>query len=201
MKSLEINKIELQLALKEQGEFDYVVVDPFIMPGEKLLKKFNIRKTITTTTTFGLNNAVVLDMAKYLGQTPGTIQGMMESFKNAKSKFYEVGQEFGINFPVNPIELLVGADTDLKIVFTSKYFQPHLESFNDTYKFVGPSIFDRHDVEDFKIENSHNKNSIFISLGTIATENKKFYLDCFKALGSRDDLNVIMTIGNKIDVK
>lgn len=199
-KNLEINKIELELALKEQGEFDYVVVDPFIMPGEKLLKKFNIKKTITTTTTFGLSKNVLLDMGKYLIKNVDTIHVIEERLKNIKSKFIEVEKEFGIHFSPNPIELLIGDNTDLKIVFTSKYFQPHVKDFDSTYKFVGPSIYDRHDLGNFKVEKIDSKKLIFISLGTIANENTNFYKECFKALGNRDDLNIIMSIGNKVNI-
>ena len=125
----------------------------------------------------------------------------MENFKNIKPKFDEFGKQFGIKFSSNPIEVLMGANTDLKIVFTSKYYQPHSESFDNTYKFVGPSIFDRHELENFKIENINNKKLIFISLGTIENKNKEFYEDCFEALGVRNDLNVIMSIGKRIDIK
>lgn len=198
---LEINKLELELALKEQGEFDYVVVDPFIVPGEKLLKKFNIKKVITTTTTFALNKKVLWDMYKYMdGQNTKILQEVEKNFKNIKTKFNEVGRKFGIKFPSSPIEILAGMDSDLKIVFTSKYYQPYSENFDDTFKFVGPSIFNRHELENFNIENMNNKKVVFISLGTIANNNKKFYNDCFEALGSRKDLNVIMSIGNKVSI-
>lgn len=65
---LDTNRTLLELALKEEDEFDYVVVDPFIIPGEKLLNKLNIRKTISTTTTFGLGKEVVSDMEELLKQ-------------------------------------------------------------------------------------------------------------------------------------
>jgi len=33
--------------------------------------------------------------------------------------------------------------SDLNIVYTSRYFQPCAETFDDTYQFVGPSMADR----------------------------------------------------------
>lgn len=200
-KNLAINEIELELAMKEQGNFDYVVVDPFIMPSEKLLKKFNIKKTITTITTFALNKDIFFDMEKSFEDNNDTIEKIMGKFEEIKLKYEEVGEKLGIKFFSNPLENLIGFDTDLKIVFTSRYFQPYEESFNNTYKFVGPSIFERVELEKFKLGNLDNRKLIYISLGTIANGNKEFYQKCFKALGDRNDLKVIISIGNTINTK
>ena len=125
---------------------------------------------------------------------------MVKNFEKARPEFEKLGEEFGIDFPENPMELLLGAKNDMTIVFTSKYYQPNAELFDDTYKFVGPSIFDRHELEDFKIDNPENKKIIYISLGTVANDNLQFYKNCFEALGSRKDLIVIMSAGKKIDI-
>lgn len=52
---------------------------------------------------------------------------------------------------------------------------------------------------DFKIEKSNNKKLLLISLGTMANENLDFYKNCFEALGSRNDIDIIMSIGKRIN--
>lgn len=200
-KNLEINEIELELAMRETGNFDYVVVDPFIMPGQKLLEKFNIKKTITTVTTFALSKEIIYDMEKSFNRDTNVIKKMEDNLKEIKGKYDKVGQKFGVKFSLNPLENLIGYDTDLKIVFTSELFQPYSKSFDSTYKFVGPSIIDRHELNDFKINNEDNRKLMYISLGTVANENKEFYKNCFEALGDRKDLKVIISIGDRVSIE
>ena len=197
---LKIFKNILNLAIEQEGEFDYIVVDPFIRPGTKILEKFKVKKVITISTTFAINKEFSERILKSMSQDKSTIDKMTENFIKLKPEFEKLGKEFGISFPEKPIELITGVKNDLTIVFTSKYYQPNAEVFDETYKFVGPSIFDRRELEDFKIENSKNKKIVYISLGTIANTNIEFYKNCFKALGSREDLMVIMSVGKKINI-
>ena len=197
---LKIFKNILNLAIEQEGEFDYIVVDPFIRPGTKIVEKFKVKKVITISTTFAINKEFSERILKSMSQDKSTIDKMTENFIKLKPEFEKLRKEFGISFPEKPIELITGVKNDLTIVFTSKYYQPNAEVFDETYKFVGPSIFDRRELEDFKIENSKNKKIVYISLGTIANTNIEFYKNCFKALGSREDLMVIMSVGKKINI-
>ena len=197
---LKIFKNILNLAIEQEGEFDYIVVDPFIRPGTKIVEKFKVKKVITISTTFAINEEFSERILKSMSQDKSTIDKMTENFIKLKPEFEKLGKEFSISFPEKPIELITGVKNDLTIVFTSKYYQPNAEVFDETYKFVGPSIFDRRELEDFKIENSKNKKIVYISLGTIANTNIEFYKNCFKALGSREDLMVIMSVGKKINI-
>ena len=197
---LKIFKNILNLAIEQEGEFDYIVVDPFIRPGTKIVEKFKVKKVITISTTFAINKEFSERILKSMSQDKSTIDKMTENFIKLKPEFEKLGKEFSISFPEKPIELITGVKNDLTIVFTSKYYQPNAEVFDETYKFVGPSIFDRRELEDFKIENSKNKKIVYISLGTIANTNIEFYKNCFKALGSREDLMVIMSVGKKINI-
>ena len=197
---LKIFKNILNLAIEQEGDFDYIVVDPFIRPGTKIVEKFKVKKVITISTTFAINKEFSERILKSMSQDKSTIDKMTENFIKLKPEFEKLGKEFSISFPEKPIELITGVKNDLTIVFTSKYYQPNAEVFDETYKFVGPSIFDRRELEDFKIENSKNKKIVYISLGTIANTNIEFYKNCFKALGSREDLMVIMSVGKKINI-
>ncbi len=87
----------------------------------------------------------------------------------------------------------------LNIVYTSRYFQPVAENFDDSFKFVGHSINPRNDSTDFPFDELTGKTLIYISLGTVVNEQADFYHACFDAFGNRDQ-QVILSIGGRVDV-
>lgn len=197
---MNMNKDIVGIALKEETNYDYLVCDPIIFAGEKLKKKLNIKKTISTLTTFAMCDEIV----KYFVQAKNEEdkQEFLAFFEKMKPEMAKLKEDYGIELPNSMEEIILGYNVDLNLVFTSKYYQPYTNKFDDKkFAFVGPSIFDRKELENFKIDNPDNKKVVFISLGTVANQNLKFYKDCLKALGSRDDLIVVMSIGKRIDIK
>ena len=183
---MNMNKDIVGLALKEETSYDYLVCDPIIFAGEKLKKKLNIKKTISTLTTFAMCDEIV----KYFVQAKNEEdkQEFLAFFEKMKPEMAKLKEDYGIELPNSMEEIILGYNVDLNLVFTSKYYQPYTNKFDDKkFAFVGPSIFDRKELENFKIDNPDNKKVVFISLGTVANQNLKFYKDCLKALGSRDD--------------
>ncbi len=51
---------------------------------------------------------------------------------------------------------------DITIVYTSKQYQPYAHTFDESYKFVGPSIAPRKDVESFPLKFSKKEASPFL---------------------------------------
>ncbi len=180
------NELIVETAMGESGTFDYLVYDEGISVNKELLEKFNIKKVIALSTAFAMNEKImdeIVNDLKAINIIPDDEKSSGEILKFAEDFFS-------------------GKYADLNVVFTSKYYQPYGDEFDDNkYKFVGPSIINRQEVKEFKIENPDNKKLVFVSLGTIVNQNIKFYKDCFEALGSRDDLIVIMSVGKKIDIK
>ena len=85
-------------------------------------------------------------------------------------------------------------DTDT-IVYTSKEFQPMVETFSSKYSFVGPS------VSKLIIEPKERKRKlIYISLGTINNKNVSFYKNCINAFKD-SDVDVIMSVGRSTDIE
>ena len=178
------NDLVMEAAMSESGTFDYLVYDEGVNVDKEIIEKFNIKKVIGLSTAFAMNSRIFREVVNNFKIGDTVIKLDEETLNNMEKAF--IGNPY----------------TDLNIVFTSKYYQPDGEEFDDNkYKFVGPSIINRQEVDEFKIENPDNKKVVFISLGTIANKNIKFYKDCFEALGSRDDLIVVMSIGKKVDIK
>ena len=193
-KFIKINKLTIDTAMQQTGEFDYLVVDNFVYVDTRIIEKFNVKKVIGSITTFALNNQLIADLFNNFHSDVSII----DAFKELKDDLIEMR----IDPTSNPIFHVINKDrADLKVVFTSKYYQPYADEFDETFKFVGPSVANRHELEDFKIEDMDNKKVIYASLGTVANANLDFYKNCFEALGSRDDIMVVMSIGNRINIE
>lgn len=85
----------------------------------------------------------------------------------------------------------------LTIVYTTKEFQPFGDTFDKTYKFVGPSITSRITQNHFDFSEIKEKRVIYISLGTVFNRATDFYKLCFEAFRNSDH-TIVMSIGNQI---
>jgi MGT family glycosyltransferase len=83
----------------------------------------------------------------------------------------------------------------LTVVYTSKRFQPGGESFDESYKFVGPSIAPRAQNE-FDYSPLDTDNLIYISLGTVFNQVVDFYKLCFEAF-AHTKYSVILSVGRR----
>lgn len=198
-KVINMNKNINIIALKETQNYDYIVCDPMIFPSEKLKKKLNIKKTISTFTTFAICDEIVKQVI--YSKNEKEHNEYLEYLSNLKNELSYLKQTYAIDIPDSMEKIYLGCKADLSLVFTSKDYQPYIDKFDDKqYKFIGPSITTRKDLQNFKIENPNNKKIIYISLGTVANQNLNFYKNCLEAFGNRDDLLNIMCIGNNINI-
>jgi MGT family glycosyltransferase len=86
----------------------------------------------------------------------------------------------------------------LNVVYTSREFQPRAGLFDDTYRFVGPSVASRGDEEDLARELGDDP-IIYVALGTIFNDSLQFYRTCLEALAGMKH-RVVMSVGRKIDI-
>ncbi|MEC0092257.1 macrolide family glycosyltransferase [Paenibacillus macquariensis] len=86
----------------------------------------------------------------------------------------------------------------LTIVYTSKCFQPDGESFDETFKFVGPS-FVPCSYDQFDFSHLDSDRVIYISLGTVFNQAMDFYKLCFAAF-SETRYTVILSVGRQIEI-
>ncbi|KPV56345.1 glycosyl transferase [Paenibacillus sp. A3] len=87
------------------------------------------------------------------------------------------------NVAVPAIEDITRQYGQLKVVFTSRDFQPDADKLDDSYIFTGPSITSRLDAPSFPLEKlrSHYDQVVYISMGSILTKDIEFYKLCFEA--------------------
>jgi len=88
-----------------------------------------------------------------------------------------------------------------KLILTSKLFHLRSENADDNCYFMGPYIEKRKKDENFKFQKDKNKKLIFISLGTIFNKNDNFYETCIEAFKDSEEYQVIMSVGQFINMK
>ncbi|WPC42713.1 macrolide family glycosyltransferase [Clostridium sp. JS66] len=184
----------LELVFNAKEKFDYIIYDSNFIIGNEVGRVLKI-PTICSITTFAANESIdVFDIFRYIRpniEKLSTNSVYMDFVKNLQEKY-------DIKFPSM---LMAAAGTGmLKVVYTSKYFQICGENFDESYKFIGPSIGDRNEDGSLSLEIDDKKKVIYISLGTIFNKSIEFYENCFKAFDNMDDVQIIMSIGKNIDV-
>lgn len=87
----------------------------------------------------------------------------------------------------------------MTIVYTTRRFQPEGESFDETYKFVGPSVVPRSN-DSFDFSHVDTEHLIYISLGTVFNQAADFYKLCFAAFADTK-YTVILSVGSRTRIE
>ncbi|MBW9173072.1 macrolide family glycosyltransferase [Clostridium estertheticum] len=183
----------LEIVVTTKEKFDYIIYDAVFIIGNELGRVLKI-PTICSITTFATNENtnIFSDLFRQVGPI---IQPILNS--SVYINFVKNLQEkYDIKFP--SITTAVGGTGTINIVYTSKYLQICGESFDESYKFIGPSIADRNENMSLSLE-ANDKKVIYIALGTIFNNSIEFYESCFKAFGDMN-VEIIMSVGKNIDV-
>lgn len=104
-------------------------------------------------------------------------------------------------YHVAPIDYvgLAASPKPLNIVLIPQAFQPAGSSFDERYVFVGPSIWPRYIGESFPIEQlKTEKPLLYISLGSIFTNQPLFFKTCFEAFADTP-WQVVLSHGRSVD--
>lgn len=166
---------------------DCIISDSICMWGKLFAIKLEI-PYVCSTTTFAMNKYTAKLMKQSLKEIFRMLRGMPRI--NRKIKLL---QEKGYKVK-NMISIIQNDNDTDTIVYTSKEFQPMVETFSEKYAFVGPSF---QVPEIAKIEKEYPL--IYISLGTVLNQNKHFYQNCIQALKDVE-CQVIMSVGEKTDI-
>ncbi|MED3652001.1 macrolide family glycosyltransferase [Heyndrickxia sporothermodurans] len=173
-----------------EGEhFDYIIHDSMFGCG-RLLAQILKLPAINSCTTFAQTEEAFDKMFEQLSDKIPA-----ETFNEFQRLTEMVKEKYSVEIR-SPYEVFCNP-ASLTIVYTIKEFQPFGEDFDQTYKFVGPSITSRLNQETFDIPAIKGKSPIYISLGTVVNQAIDFYKLCFKAFENTDH-SVIMSIGEKV---
>ncbi|NHM33921.1 macrolide family glycosyltransferase [Neobacillus terrae] len=175
-----------------EGEhFDYIIHDSMFGCGYLIAQILKL-PAINSCTSFAQSKTSFDKMLEQLSKTiPTEIVNEFQSLTEKVKEKYDVEIHSPYEVFCNP--------APLTIVYTTRMFQPFSEAFDQTYKFVGPSISSRSQQENFDLTVFKGKSPIYISLGTVFNQAIDFYKLCFKALGNTDH-TVVMSIGEKAQI-
>lgn len=87
----------------------------------------------------------------------------------------------------------------LNIVYTSKHMAPDIHHSEKTYKFVGPSLFFKNEKNDFPFDKLAGKKVVYISLGTLLSDEYSFFKNCIKAFSNKE-YYIVISIGFETDL-
>lgn len=177
-----------------KGErFDYMIHDSMFGCG-RLLAQILKLPAINSCTSFVQTKESFDHMLKqfYENVAAETVKPIDEKYKSLTAM---IRRKFDVDVQ-SPYEVFCNP-APLTLVYTTREFQPYGESFDHTYKFVGPSISLRFNQENFDISVIMEKKPIYISLGTVFNGSIDFYKLCCGAFESTEH-TIVMSIGNKI---
>ena len=175
---------------RELEEFkpDVVVSDSVCFWGKLFAKKLGI-PYVCSTTTFAFNQHSAQLMKPKAGELLRSLLGMPR-----------IGRKMALlrqhGYPVEKVTDLLQNDNETNaIVYTSRDFQPMAETFSERYAFVGPSVPEREEQVPVK-----SRPLVYVSLGTVMHDRKRFCKDCVAALA---DMNVdaVLSVGTAENLK
>ncbi len=171
--------------------FDYLVHSaPF--PLTKPVAQFLKVPTVSSL-------AVYAGLDAFMGKAPAPNGGLFSKNPRLsevlKQTRQELSERYGVDLPDNILGLLFNHG-DLNLVYTSSYFTANLTYFDDSYKFVGPPVYDRKEQVDFPFEQLTGKKVLYISLGTVfGSHSPKLYDIFFKGFEKWDGVVVMAAYG------
>ncbi|PEC82277.1 glycosyl transferase family 1 [Bacillus cereus] len=179
-----------------EGEhFDYMIHDSMFGCGRIIAQILNL-PAINSCASFAQDEKSFKQMLDHLSKNiPLEIQDRIHNdFQNLTKGIVE---KYSVEIN-SPYEVFCNP-ASLAIVYTIKEFQPLVDTFDETYKFVGPSLSAQVKNEDFDFTLIEEKSVVYISLGTVFNEALDFYKLCMKAF-ENSDYTIVMSIGNKTKI-
>ena len=142
---------------------------------------------VVSTSTFAFNQLSSGYMKNSLQETADMIFGLPRIV-------WELKKLKPCGYHVKNVLSLVQSDNDTdSVVYTSRRFQPYVESFSDHYAFVGPSVF-----SGVLPEKEKARPLVYIAMGTVINDRPDFYRKCIHALGNLQ-VDVILSCGDFVN--
>jgi len=181
--------------LQEEGErFDYLVHDSMFFSGRLVGQVLGI-PAISSTSTFALTEPMwekmVSGMTGMLDRA-ATPEETEQEKAHAEVKLRELKEQYGVRID-SWFELFYNP-AELTICYTSREFQMQADQFDDSVKFVGPSITPRLGDAEFPYHLLEEKPVVYVSMGTILNNNLDFFRLCMEAFADLE-VTVLLSIG------
>jgi MGT family glycosyltransferase len=172
-------------------QFDYLIHSA-AFPFTKVISHVLQIPTVSSLAIFaGMRNFVEKMDGPGFKAIPGT-EDLLKTYSDVAAS---IKAAYGVKLPDNIMGLLYNTG-DVNLVYTSKYFAPDVDFFDDSYKFVGPPIYQRKEDLDFPFDLLRGRRVIYVSLGTVfSTYDTGIYETFFKSFSTMDAI-IVMTAYN-----
>lgn len=178
----------------KRNEFDYIIHDSMFGCGRLLAQMLHLPAVNSCTSFAQTKQSFDFILNSISRQSPASINEQVES--EFEQMLATVNAKYGVELD-SAYDVFCNP-APLSIVYTTRQFQPHGESFDDTYKFVGPSISARESTDKWGLD-LEKKQVIYISLGTVIRDVIDFYKICFEALGDTE-YTMVASVGRHTDI-
>lgn len=171
----------------EDVKFDYIVHGAMCPFGNIIAQILNI-PSVSSFAIFATPKELIDNNKKLINYELIEKHPIMNTYKKISKKLEEI---YHIEMPDKLIDLLFNKG-DINIAYTSKYFVSNIDYYDDSFKFIGPPIYNRKENLDFPFEKLESKKVIYISLGTVFNNtNSKIYDIFFKSFADTDAVVVM----------
>jgi len=167
---------------------DCIVFDSLCLWGKLFAQKLGV-PYICSTTSFAFNQYTAKLMKRSFMELWRMVVGMPRI-----NKKIQLLKDHGYDVE-NFVSIIQNDNETDTIVYTSKEFQPMVDTFSERYAFVGPSIRQFPPVQN----DNKDRKVVYISLGTVLNQNQDFYQKVIQAFANTD-YEVVMSVGEKTEI-
>lgn len=168
-------------------KFDYIVYGSMFPFGNIIAQILKI-PSVSSFAIFATPEEIIAQGKDLMDRNLIKNHQVMDTYKKVAKNLKEI---YNVKMPDKLINLLFNKG-DINIAYTSRYFVSHMEYYDDSFKFIGPPVYDRKENLDFPFEKLEGKKVIYISLGTVFNNfNSKLYDVFFKSFSNTDDVIVM----------
>jgi MGT family glycosyltransferase len=178
-----------------RAEHPDTIVYDFMCLWAKVVVELLHVPAVTTRATYVANDQFqLLEYIKEKMQHTADAQEFTE-----KIQTYKTAQPSPLADSLTALFKIFSGSEQLNIIFMPSIFQPMREVFDERYLFVGPSILPRHQKTGLPADRLAGENPLlYISLGSVTTNQPEFYRHCFAAFGEQA-WQVVLATGNDFD--
>ncbi|GAB1422289.1 glycosyltransferase [Anaerolineales bacterium] len=178
------------LAYSREIQADYILYDCMCPWGYFVAKILDL-PAISSASIMPLSPRILFNLQNLRFILPTFIKGF-RGLNKAGSLSRRIGKQYQVK-PLLSLEIL-NAPGDLIISYSSAMYVPFSQHLPDTIKMIGWTLQENEGDEVFN--HRSDRPLIYVSLGTVANENKTFFQTCIQALGN-SPYDVLITTGRR----
>ena len=176
----------------KREKYDYLIYDNHFPVGRIIANVLQL-PSVSSCTTFAFNQYITFNDEHESRE----VDEMNPLYQSCLAGMEKWNKQYGMK--CTSMYDIMNHPGDITIVYTSKEYQPRSDVFDESYKFVGPSIATRKEIGSFPIEHLKDEKVIFISMGTVFNEQPELYEKCFEAFKDVE-ATVVLVVGKKINI-